>query len=165
MVANAKTTTANAPADRMRRVRPELETARVAAENEEETDEERDTDMPGDQVHPTGASHLGLVVLERYEHVGGERHNLPGHEEDHGSPGDQDEHHRRQQHVEKERRRARGAPGPVRPHIEEAVDAAERAHDQKRHQEEAGERIEPDFDGARRELPRNRDGDGRPPAQ
>ena len=56
----------------------------MAAENEEETDEERDTDMPGDQVHPTGASHLGLLVLERYEHVGCERHDLPGDEQDHG---------------------------------------------------------------------------------
>src|SRR5262249_37657160 len=113
-----------------------VKAASLASEEEKSRKQKSDAQVSRDQIDPARPAHIILLVLERDEEIGRERHGLPRHEEKQRRPGDQDHRHPGHKHREEKPGRSKRFLLPKRLEIVGAVNGCERGENQDGKQEE-----------------------------
>ncbi len=106
---------------------------------------------PGRSSRPGGR--LGLLVLEHHQEERRQRHEFPGHEEQHAVARDHDDQHAGGQEIEEEPGRPQGPARGVGLQVGDPVHGGQAAHQRGHRGEEGRQPVEADVKGPERQRP------------
>ena len=114
--------------------------------------------MGNNQIKPGGLPHLGQTMLEGHQKEGSQRHDLPGHEEEHRIGGNHDQNHGRNHHVQEKPVRTQGGRVGVSLQISRCVQGAEQSQQAHGQQKKSSEGIQVEGQVTTRHPPGQRPG-------